>query len=64
MDTQLVEKLKSLSDDDRKTIVAIKQAALDAGTKEKGVTSVQIYKAVLDGGIKTYDEFLSANQSA
>lgn len=57
-DKELTQRLRNLSDDERATIVSLKQAALDAGAKEKGSTSVKIYEAVLRKGVKTYEEFL------
>ncbi len=57
-DGGLTEKLLHLSDSDREAIVAIKQACLDAGKKEKGRTSTQVYEAVLEHGVRTYDEFV------
>lgn len=57
-DTALVARLQSLTDDERATIVAIKQAARDAKTKEKGTTSFKIYDAVLNHGVATYEEFV------
>ncbi|MCA9335997.1 hypothetical protein KC967_03785 [Candidatus Saccharibacteria bacterium] len=62
-DPKLIKRLCNLTDNERETIVAIKQAALDAGQKEKGVTSVEIYRAVLDRGASSYDEFLALNDS-
>lgn len=57
-DDELSDRLRHLSDSDRETIVAIKQACLDAGKKEKGATSAQVYAAVLDHGVRTYEEFV------
>lgn len=62
-DPKLTKRLCNLTDNERETIVAIKQAALDAGKKEKGVTSIAVYRAVLDSGISTYDEFLALGNS-
>lgn len=62
-DPALTERLLNLTDKERDAIVAIKQAALDAGQEEKGRTSVEIYRAVLYGNIKTYDEFVASQQS-
>lgn len=56
-DPVLTEKLYNLSDDQRQTIINIKESALQAGTKEKGVTSTRVYEAVLLHGITTYEEF-------
>lgn len=58
-DSVLTERLLDLTDKEREAIVAIKQAALDVGQKEKGFTSVAIYRAVLYDNIKTYDDFTS-----
>lgn len=57
-DKELTQRLYNLSDEERATIVSLKQAALDAGAKERGSTSVKIYEAVLHKGVKTYEEFL------
>lgn len=57
-DKELTQRLHNLSDEERTTIIALKQAALNAGVKEKGSTSVKIYEAVLRKGVKTYEEFL------
>ena len=57
-DKDLTMRLHKLSDHERATIVALKQAALDSNMKKKGVTSVKIYDAVLRKGVETYEEFL------
>lgn len=56
-DVELTRRLHHLTDEERATIVTIKQAALDAGEKEKGATSVKVYDAVLNRGVRTYEEF-------
>ena len=57
-DKELTQRLYNLSDEERATIISLKQSALDNGAKEKGSTSVKIYEAVLRRGVKTYEEFL------
>ena len=47
----------NITDEQRQIMLAIKFAALQAGAKRKGVTSSQIYQAVLDNNMTTYKEF-------
>ncbi len=54
---ELHKKMLDITEDQRRIMLDIKYSALHAGTKEKGVTSSQIYQAVLDNNITTYKEF-------
>lgn len=57
-DKDLTMRLHKLSDHERATIIALKQAALNFSMKKKGIASVKIYDAVLRKGVETYEEFL------
>lgn len=56
----IYNKMMKISDDERRTILEIKVHCLDNNQKQKGSTSVDIYRAVLDEGIKTADEYLTS----
>ena len=55
----LHKRMLNISEEQRKTILEIKYAALQAGTKEKGVTSALIYEAVLTKNVQSYKELTS-----
>lgn len=59
---ELHKRMLQITDEQKNTILKIKYDALQAGTKEKGVTSSEIYKAVLDNNISSYDEFIDNNK--
>ena len=54
---ELHKKMLNITDEQRQIMLDIKFAALQAGAKQKGVTSSQIYQAVLDNNMTTYKEF-------
>lgn len=54
---ELHKKMLNITDKQRSIMLDIKYAALQAGAKEKGLTSSQIYQAVLDNNITTYKDF-------
>ncbi len=55
----LAKRMLTISDDQRKIILDIKYNSLVNGQKEKGITSSDIYLAVLDKNITTYDDYLN-----
>lgn len=57
-DNSLVQRLMNLTEQERALIVDIKQQSLDAGLKQKGQTSFAIYDAVLNRGVRSYDDYL------
>lgn len=58
----LEKRLLSMDDETRETIVQIKQQAANSGAKQKGMTSAMVYDAVINHGIKSYDEFIKYTQ--
>jgi hypothetical protein len=54
---EMSKKLLILTEEKRSIILEIKYLALKNGTKKKGVTSGEIYKAVLAGTVSNYDEW-------
>jgi hypothetical protein len=52
-------RMKNISEDQRTTILKIKYDALLSGQKEKGVTSSEIYIAVLDNRVLSFPEFIA-----
>lgn len=56
-DDELTYRLKELSDTERVRIVTIKKQLLDAGQKQKGASSVDVYRAVLNEGVTSYEEY-------
>ena len=59
-DTALTERLMNLTTNERETIMRLKQEALRRSMKEKGATSVQIYRAVLERGATSLDEIMQS----
>jgi hypothetical protein len=51
-------KMRVLTIEQRVTILGIKHQTVLNGTKVKGVTSVEVYAAVLDRGVTSYKEFM------
>jgi hypothetical protein len=56
----LYNKMMNISNTDRQMILEIKEYCLNNNLKQKGSTSVDIYRAVLDEGVRTADEYLSS----
>lgn len=56
----LTERLMNVAANERETIMRLKQEALARGIKEKGATSVQIYRAVLERGATSLDEIMQS----
>jgi hypothetical protein len=54
---QTSEYIARLTEDHRRAILAIKQVAAASDVYHRGVSSVDIYNAVLDFGVRTSDEF-------
>lgn len=55
----LAKRMLSITEAQRKIILDIKYQCLVNDQKEKGITSSDIYKAVLDNNVKTYEEYLN-----
>lgn len=55
---KLAKRMMEITEAQRNIILDIKYNCLVNGRKEKGITSSNIYKAVLDNNIKTYEEYL------
>lgn len=53
-------RMMNVSDEDRQIILAIKSYCLENGLKQKGSTSIDIYRAVLEDGIKTSDDYATS----
>lgn len=51
-----------ITEPQRSTMLNIKYQALQAGAKNKGVTSALIYNAVIDKNVTTYTDFLKLQQ--
>lgn len=49
--------IKSATQEQKDTILEIKYEVMKSGHKQKGLTSSEIYKAVLKGGISSTEEF-------
>lgn len=58
LNLDLPKRMLNITDEQRLIMLDIKFSALQDGTKGNGVTASQIYKAVLDDDITTYDEFI------
>lgn len=54
---EMSQKLKNLNDEQRRVILEIKFHAMKNGIKKKGVTSAEIYKAVLYGNVTNFEEW-------
>jgi hypothetical protein len=52
-------KMRVLAIERRVTILGIKHQTVLNGTKVKGVTSVEVYEAVLDRGVTSYEQFMA-----
>lgn len=53
----LAELIKKATDEQKQTILEIKYELMNSGKKQKGVTSAEIYKAVLLRGIGSAEDF-------
>lgn len=58
--TRLVEEA---TPEQKETILQIKYGLMKNGQKQKGVTSAEVYKAVLQQGIKSSEEFLATQKA-
>ena len=54
---ELAEKMFKASQEQKDVMLQIKYDLMMSGQKQKGITSVQVYEAVLDNGIKSTLEF-------
>lgn len=61
VDDEITKLINSASQDQRDIILQIKYDLLQRGLKQKGMTSAEVYKAVLVNDIKTTEEFLQNN---
>ena len=60
-DDEITKLVKSASKDQKDTILEIKYDLLQRGLKQKGMTSADIYKAVLVNNVMTTEKFLENN---
>jgi hypothetical protein len=56
---EMAKLIKHASNEQKATILQIKYELMESGQKQKGVTSAEVYKAVLQHGVKSTDEFLA-----
>ena len=54
----------SITEEQRKIILEIKNQLLKKGLKNKGITSVEIYNAVLDSNITNLSDYLKYSQKS
>lgn len=57
-DSDMVMRLKNLSEIERQAIMTIKQRCLDEGLKQKNRTSMQVYQAVLEQGVTSFEQYV------
>lgn len=58
---ELAQRVLGATNEQKTTMLQIKYELMKSGQKEKGITSAEVYKAVLDKNIKTTEEFLKVN---
>jgi hypothetical protein len=56
----LHKRMLSATDEQKKVILMIKNQALLGEEKKKGVTSAEVYQAVLDNSVTTYEEYVKS----
>lgn len=54
----LAKRMESATEEQKDVMLDIKYALMKSGQKEKGTTSAEIYKAVLDKGVLSTEEFV------
>lgn len=60
----LHKRMLSITEEQRKIILEIKNQLLKKGLKNKGITSVEIYNAVLDSNITNLSDYLKYSQKS
>lgn len=60
----LHKRMLSITEEQRKIILEIKNQLLKKGLKNKGITSVEIYTAVLDSNITNLSDYLKYSQKS